>query len=97
MRSYASGRTSDAFLAFLNDKVAGDKGFARIESLDALASSFLTAADRSGAAAAIKAAAEKLGDTQQAAGALYSKFAEKASTKAGSTLLHCSPVPTGRS
>ena len=61
--------------------MAEDRGFARIESLDKLASDFLTAADRTGAAAALKAAAEKLGATQQAAGALYSKFAEKAATK----------------
>ena len=79
--SYSGGRTSDAFLAFLNEKITTDKGFARIDSLDALASSFLTAADTSGASTAIKAAAEKLADGQQAAGALYAKFAEKASTK----------------
>ena len=79
--SYNGGRTSDAFLEFLRGKLAEDRGFARIESLDVLASSFLTATDRTGAAAALKAAAEKLGATQSAAGALYAKFAEKASTK----------------
>jgi hypothetical protein len=57
-----------------------------VESLDKLASAFLTAADKTGAAAALKAAAEKLGNTEQAAGLLYSKFAEKAATKVGSSI-----------
>lgn len=79
--SYQGARTSEAFLSFLTDKVEADRGFARIESLDKLAAAFLTAADKTGAAAAVKAAAEKLGETEQAVGLLYSKFAEKASTK----------------
>ena len=81
MRSYNSGRTAEAFLAFLHEKVAADKGFARIGSLDALARDFLAAADKTGASAALKTAAEKLDEAQKAAGMLYSKFAEKAASK----------------
>lgn len=79
--SYNSGRTSEAFLAFLHEKVAADKGFARIGSLDALARDFLAAADKTGASAALKTAAEKLDEAQKAAGMLYSNFAEKAAAK----------------
>jgi hypothetical protein len=79
--SYQGARSSEAFLAFLHEKLDSDRGFARVEALDKLASAFLTAADKSGAAAAIKAAAEKLGEAEQTAGALYAKFAEKASSK----------------
>lgn len=79
--SYQGGRTSEAFLGFLHEKVAADKGFARIGSLDTLARDFLAAADKTGAAAALKTAAEKLDDASRAAGMLYSKFAEKAATK----------------
>lgn len=61
--------------------MAADKGFARIGSLDTLARDFLAAADKTGASAALKAAAEKLDEAQKAAGLLYSKFAEKASEK----------------
>ena len=81
MCSYSGGRTSDAFLQFLEEKIEQDRGFARIESLDQLASAFLTASDKAGASAALKAASEKLDDLQRGAGELYAKFAEKASTK----------------
>lgn len=80
-RSYSGGRTADAFLEFLEAKLEQDRGFARVESLDKLASAFLTATDKTGASAALKAAAEKLDDVQRGAGELYAKFAEKASTK----------------
>ncbi len=79
--SYQGGRTSEAFLGYLHEKVAADKGFARIGSLDTLARDFLAAADKTGAAAALKTAAEKLDEASRAAGMLYSKFAEKAATK----------------
>ena len=87
MRSYSGGRTSEAFLQFLEEKVEQDRGFARVESLDQLASAFLTASDKTGASAALKAAAEKLDDVQRGAGELYAKFAEKASTKVCSLTL----------
>ena len=79
--SYSGARTADAFLQFLEDKLEQDRGFARIDSLDKLASAFLTASDKAGASAALKAAAEKLDDVQRGAGELYAKFAEKASVK----------------
>ncbi len=79
--SYNGGRTAEAFLAYLQEKVAADKGFARIGSLDTLARDFLAAADKTGAAAAFKAAAKKLDEAQRAAGLLYGKFAEKAVAK----------------
>lgn len=40
MRSYSSGRTADAFMSFIKDKLAEDKGFARVPALDRLASAF---------------------------------------------------------
>ena len=79
--SYSGARTADGFLQFLEEKIEQDRGFARVESLDKLASAFLTASDKTGASAALKAAAEKLDDVQRGAGELYAKFAEKASSK----------------
>lgn len=81
MCSYSGARTADGFLQFLEEKIEQDRGFARIESLDKLASAFLTASDKAGASAALKAAAEKLDDVQRGAGELYAKIAEKASSK----------------
>jgi protein disulfide-isomerase A6 len=35
--SYNKGRTLDAFLEFIKEKLDADKGFARVEALDKLA------------------------------------------------------------
>ncbi len=47
-RSYSGARTADAFLEFLDAKLEEDRGFARVESLDKLASAFMTATDKTG-------------------------------------------------
>ena len=47
-RSYSGARTADAFLEFLEAKLEEDRGFARVESLDKLASAFMTATDKTG-------------------------------------------------
>jgi len=39
-RSYAGGRTAEAFMSFIQGKLAEDKGFARVPSLDRLAAAF---------------------------------------------------------
>ena len=44
-RSYASGRTAEAFQTYLENAVTQDKGFARIPSLDEFASKFSTSKD----------------------------------------------------
>lgn len=46
--SYSGARTADAFLEFLDAKLEEDRGFARVESLDKLASAFMTATDKTG-------------------------------------------------
>ena len=40
MGSYSGGRTADAFMSFIEGKLAEDKGFARVPALDRLASAF---------------------------------------------------------
>jgi hypothetical protein len=49
-RSYAGGRTAEAFMTFIQGKLAEDKGFARVPSLDRLAAAFPHEARRPGAA-----------------------------------------------
>lgn len=49
-RSYAGGRTAEAFMSFIQGKLAEDKGFARVPSLDRLAAAFPHEARRPGAA-----------------------------------------------
>lgn len=43
--SYNSGRTSSAFLDFINTQLKGDNTFARIESLDTLAKKYIGAGE----------------------------------------------------
>lgn len=42
-RRYEGARTSDKFLEFLKKKLEEDKGFARVEELDALVKDFVGA------------------------------------------------------
>lgn len=58
--SYNGGRSLTDFLKFINDKVAADAGFARVDALVPFAQKFFTAAaeDRAAVAAEAEAAAE---------------------------------------
>ena len=42
---YNSGRKLDGFLSFIRDKLEADKGFGRLEVLDAIVQNFLTGMD----------------------------------------------------
>jgi hypothetical protein len=83
--SYEGGRTADAFASFLRGKVADDKGFARVASLDALAAKAGAAAsgDLKKLVGEIEAAAKKLAGEEKADGEVYVKLAKKALDKVG--------------
>ncbi|KAK9821933.1 hypothetical protein WJX81_004459 [Elliptochloris bilobata] len=79
---YSGGRTADAFMTFIRDKLAEDKGFARVPALDRLASAFPHEADKAGALKALETAAKELTDADEVAhGKFYVKFALKALEK----------------
>lgn len=40
--SYNGGRTAEAFLEFIKEKLAADSGFARVDALASIADKFLT-------------------------------------------------------
>ena len=82
--SYNGQRTKDAFATFLKEKVAADKGFARVEALAELAAAAGKAA-KGGLKKAVddlEAAAKKLeGEDDKLNGELYVKVAKKALDK----------------
>lgn len=81
--AYSGARTSDAFATFLREKVASDKGFARVEKLDALAKKAGAAAKEKLAALVkeLEEAAGKLEGDEKANGQVYVKLAKKAAEK----------------
>ncbi|KAI8469453.1 MAG: protein disulfide isomerase [Monoraphidium minutum] len=81
--AYEGARTSDAFLKYITDKLAADKGFARVEALDALAAKAGAAAkDKLKAAIEeLTKAADKLAGDEKDKGELYVKVGTKALTK----------------
>lgn len=68
-------------MAFIKDKLAADKAFARVESLDAIASKFVASSDKAAIVAEIKAKATGLEGEDQANGDLYVKILDKAVEK----------------
>lgn len=77
--SYNKGRSLDAFLEFIKEKLDADKGFARVEALDKLAQAFVAeGADKDKVAADVKAAAAKVDKEQAANAKLYVEAIEKA-------------------
>lgn len=80
--NYSGGRTADAMLAAIQDALAADAGFARVEALDALAAAVAApGADVASAVAALTKAAAKVTGDAAASAALYVKAAEKAAAK----------------
>ncbi|WIA31657.1 hypothetical protein OEZ86_002576 [Tetradesmus obliquus] len=77
--AYNKGRSLDAFLEFIKEKLDADKGFARVEALDKLAQAFVAeGADKDKVAADVKAAAAKVDKEQAANAKLYVEAIEKA-------------------
>ena len=82
--SYNGGRTADDFLAHIRASLAADKGFARVDALDALARAVVGAGgDAAAAVDSLKAAAGKLAGEAKEHGAIYVHLASKAADKAG--------------
>ena len=80
--NYSGGRTADAMLAAIQDALAADAGFARVEALDALAAAVAApGADVESAVAALTKAAAKIKGEAADSAALYIKAAEKAASK----------------
>jgi len=82
---YEGARTKDAFATFLKGKLEADKGFARVEALDALALKAGAAAkeDLKKLVGELEAAAGKLEGDAKANGEVYVKLAKKALEKVG--------------
>ncbi|PSC76638.1 disulfide isomerase [Micractinium conductrix] len=80
---YNGGRTLEAFLKFIKDKVAADAGFARVDALVPLAQKFQAAAsgDRAGIVAEAETAAEGVAADDTANAALYIRYMKKALEK----------------
>jgi protein disulfide-isomerase A6 len=77
--SYNKGRTLDAFLEFIKEKLEADKGFARVAALDKLAQAFVAdGADTAKVAADVKAAAAKVDKEEAGNAKLYVEAIEKA-------------------
>ncbi len=85
--SYSGGRTSDAFLEFINQKLAADSGFARVDILDALAAKFTSASDSQDLIKQATELASSLTDDAKINGDLYLKSMQKAASKVG-TVVH---------
>ena len=68
-------------MPFIKDKLAADKAFARVESLDAIASKFVASSDKAAIAAEIKTKAAGLEGEDKANGDLYVKILDKAVEK----------------
>ncbi|KAL4435932.1 hypothetical protein ABPG77_000694 [Micractinium sp. CCAP 211/92] len=80
---YNGGRSADDFLKFINDKIAADAGFARVDALVPLAAKFHRAAADARAAilTAAEAAAETVSGDDKDNAALYLRFMKKALEK----------------
>ncbi|KAJ9528075.1 hypothetical protein QJQ45_005735 [Haematococcus lacustris] len=83
---YNSGRTAEAFLTFLKDKVAADAGFARVEALDSIVKDFADADDKAALITKVTEAVAGLKDEDKVNGDVYVKMMTKASEK-GTTYL----------
>jgi protein disulfide-isomerase A6 len=79
---YQGARKAEDFLSFIDAKLAEDKGFARIESLDAFASQFSSSSDIAGLVKDLAAKASGLTDeAEKLAGELYVKYGKKIAEK----------------
>ena len=84
--SYSGGRTKDAFLEYINNKLTEDNGFARVEILDTLARQFTSASDTSDLIKKAQELAGSLTDEAKINGDVYLKSMQKAASKVGSLL-----------
>ena len=87
---YNGPRSAEGILAHLRTKLAEDRGFARVASLDAVVAESLPSGASSATAAALAALAEKLeaavaelkDEADKVSGKLYAAYAAKAAAKA---------------
>lgn len=80
--SYSGGRTKDAFLEFIDNKLTEDSGFARVGVLDELAAKFTSATDTSDLIKQAQDLAASLTDDAKVNGDVYLKSMQKAASKA---------------
>lgn len=79
---YRGARTADAFLEFINSKLEADKGFGRVEEMDAFAGKFMApGADLKAVLAEAEAAAGKVDEELKGNADLYVKAMKKAIEK----------------
>eukprot|EP01026_Neomeris_dumetosa_P056459 TRINITY_DN51656_c0_g2_i6.p2 TRINITY_DN51656_c0_g2~~TRINITY_DN51656_c0_g2_i6.p2 ORF type:complete len:248 (-),score=46.00 TRINITY_DN51656_c0_g2_i6:272-1015(-) len=79
--SYQSARTADKFLEFINEQLAGESDFARVESMDKLAKKFVQSSDKKGVVEeAVKESGSLTGDDLEYA-QVYIKMMKKALEK----------------
>ncbi|KAK9868741.1 hypothetical protein WJX84_002525 [Apatococcus fuscideae] len=78
---YSGGRTKDAFLEYINNKLTEDNGFARVEILDTLARQFTSASDTSDLIKKAQELAGSLTDEAKINGDVYLKSMQKAASK----------------
>lgn len=80
---YQGARSYEGFLAFINDQLENDKGFARSDALDAFATRFVEAAEDARVAIVeeAKAAVGAITGDAKAAADLYAKYMDKATVK----------------
>ncbi|EFJ43445.1 hypothetical protein VOLCADRAFT_106773 [Volvox carteri f. nagariensis] len=82
VQDYQQARTATAFLEFLKEKLAADKGFARVEALDPIAKKFVEAEDKAAVIAEAETAAAALtAEDAKANAAVYVKVMQKAVEK----------------
>ncbi|GIL63482.1 hypothetical protein Vafri_17537 [Volvox africanus] len=75
---YQQARTATAFVDFLKQKLAADKGFARVEALDPIAKKFVEAEDKAAVIAEAEAAAATVdAEDAKANAAVYVKVMQK--------------------
>lgn len=80
-RSYNGPRTASGFLDYIKKALEADKGFARVEALDAIAKKFAAADDKAALVKEAQTAVSAMEGDDKAIGELYVKFMEKAVEK----------------
>mmetsp|Transcript_27918 Transcript_27918/g.61277 ORF Transcript_27918/g.61277 Transcript_27918/m.61277 type:complete len:250 (-) Transcript_27918:220-969(-) len=78
---YNQARTAEKFLEYLQEQVASDKGFARVDALADIAKKFKDAADKSALIKEAKAKIAKVAAEEKENAELYVKLMEKAVEK----------------
>ena len=68
-------------MTYINDQLAADKAFARVEALDEIISKFVSSSDKAAIVADVKAKVAALEGEEKSNGELYVKILEKAIEK----------------